>query len=427
MRSRNMYFAIFFVFVSLIVGSVSSQVPDCDNSLDHITQAQTALGQDDFHTAMRALGCALESDTFNHSLRIEHLSSSLLGGDYMIAYGDAFLLNNIAPEILLTYLDELRKENGQHKLRAFLAIFAVVPDYELALSDVEQILDSEPEEAFSYVIRAAAYEGLEDYGMAEVAFNRAVELASDEAQIFGLMAATQFTIFNVEGVRENSSRAIELNPNIAQLFRLRGFTSMVMGEPQAAIEDANRAIEIDPGYFAFYILRGNGYLAMGDTESAMADFDQIIALVPQSSFGYALRAELQMQMGQEGAAAGDLATAIEFDTLERIDGEALILGTPITVTMSFGRVYYLPFDVLQGDRLTFSASSVEPAAVDPVILLISPNGAPLTFNDDADPFGELLDSVIADFEASTSGIYTLVISHARGGSEGDIRVLVEQE
>jgi hypothetical protein len=58
-------------------------------------------------------------------------------------------------------------------------------------------------------------------------------------------------------------------------------------------------------------------------------------------------------------------------------------------------------------------------------LLIAPDGTPLIFNDDVVPFGDSLDSIIADFEAPSDGTYTLIITHALGGSEGDVEVLVE--
>lgn len=417
---------VFLLVLSLVGGGgAMAQSASCDASRDYTSQAQTALEQDDFAAAMQAYGCALESDPLNPALRIERLSSAIQADDYMTAYSDVFLLNNTAPETVLSHLDELRNGDEQRELRGFLAIFAVVPDYDLALSNVEQILITEPENAFAYVIRAAAYEGLEDFDTAAVAFNQAVDLSPDDAQVYGLMAAAQFSIFNIPGVRENASRAIELDPNSPQLYRLRGFTSMVMNEAEAAIEDANRAIELDPGYFAYYVLRGNAYRATGNPEAALADFDQITTLVPQSSFGYALRAEVKMQVGQVSAAASDLKTAVELDTLERIDGESLIAGTPVTLPMSFGRAYYLPFAAQQGDILSLSAMSVEPGAVDPLMLIVAPDGTPLTFNDDADPDNDVLDSMIADFPAPSDGTYTLIVSHALGGSEGDIQVLVD--
>lgn len=241
------------------------------------------------------------------------------------------------------------------------------------------------------------------------------------------MAAAQFNTFNILATKESASHAIELDPGIPQLYRLRGFTSMAMGDPETAIEDANQAIELEPDYFAYYLLRGNAYRATGDLEAALADFDQIVALVPRSSFAYVLRAEAQVQLGQNGDAAVDLATVVELDTLERIDGESLLMVSPAILNMTYGRTYYLPVDAEQDAVLTISVPSVEPGEVDPLVLILAPDGTPLIFNDDADPANDVLDAVIAGYEAPTMGTFTLVVRHARGGSEGDIEVMIGQE
>jgi tetratricopeptide (TPR) repeat protein len=287
------------------------------------------------------------------------------------------------------------------------------------------MLSSEPDSAYAFVIQAAAHEGMEDFEAAAEAFNQAIERDSENAQIYGLMAAAQFSIFNIEGVSANANRAIELDDSLAQVYRLRGFTFMVMGDPPAAIEDANHAIELDPTYFAYYILRGNAMRATGNPEAALEDFNRIIELNPHTSFGFALRAEILMNMGDFAAAASDMATTIELDTLENVEGEMLQAGTPTTVTMTFGRVIHLTLEAQAGQILSLSATSAEAGEVDPLILLVAPDGTPLIFNDDVIPFGDSLDSAIADFEVPSDGMYTLIVTHALGGSEGDVEVLVE--
>ncbi len=429
MKAKSYLTGLLLLLQLFVISGLLAQSDTCDSRSDYVGIAQESSNQGDFETATQMYGCVLKFEAGNVEVRLARIASAILAEDYMSAYSDVFWLNNTTPETVLAHLDKLRQmEAEQYQTRAFLAIFVVVPDYDLALVDAEQILTAEPDNAFAYVIQATAYEGLEDFEAASVAFNQAVERSPENAQIYGLMAAAQFTTFNIPDMRENASRALELDPGIPQLYRLRGFTSMVMGDPEAAIEDANQAIELEPDYFAYYVLRGNAYRATGNLEAALADFNQIIALVPQSSFGYALRAEVQMQLGQEREAAADLAMAIELDTLERIDGESLVIGHPEILNMVYGRAYYLPFDAEQDTVLTISVTSVEQGEVDPLILVLDPDGTPLIFNDDADadPANGVLDAVIAGYEVPTAGIFTLVVGHALGGSEGDIEVLIEQ-
>ena len=412
-----------------------AQTMTCNASTDYLTTAQNAKDSGDYDTAVDAYSCALEADFFNNDLHLARLGSAVLAGNYMSAYGDVFLLTTTAPDAVFAEIDRLSSEEDsldRAKVRAFLAIFAVMPDYELAMSDAEQILATESDSAFAHVIQAAAYEGMEDFEAAVSAFNMATETESDNAQIYGLMAAAQFTTFNIEGMATNASYAIELDDNIAQLYRLRGFTSMMTGDPAAAIEDANRAIKLDPNYFAYYVLRGNALRATGDAEAALTDFNRIIELNPHTSFGFALRAEILMDMGDTAAAAADMVTAIEMDASETVEGGALQADIPTTVTMTFGRVIHFQFEAQAGQSISITATSVEPNLVDSLILLMAPDDTPLDFNDDVVPFGDSLDAAISDFEAPTDGVYTIVLTHALlthalGGSEGNVEVLVNAD
>jgi hypothetical protein len=57
-----------------------------------------------------------------------------------------------------------------------------------------------------------------------------------------------------------------------------------------------------------------------------------------------------------------------------------------------------------------------------VVLLVHPDGTRLVFNDDASD--ETLSAAISGYDLPQSGIYLLVVSHANGGSEGDIAVVL---
>ena len=74
------------------------------------------------------------------------------------------------------------------------------------------------------------------------------------------------------------------------------------------------------------------------------------------------------------------------------------------------------FEGNEGDVVTMTASSTE---ADPVIVLLGPDNQPLAGDDDS---GNSIDSLISEFELPEDGTYTLLVSHAGGGSYGSIRV-----
>jgi tetratricopeptide (TPR) repeat protein len=250
------------------------------------------------------------------------------------------------------------------------------------------------------------------------AFLQAVELSPDNPQLYGLIAAAQWSSFNIEGMAINSSRAIELAPDLAYPYRLHGMSQMVMGNPEGALADANRAIELDPTYYAYYILRANAHLALAGPRAAFADLSTAIEMNPRTEIGHGIRSNVALALGDHTTATQDFMTALDLGTLEIIEGAALVSGEPMTVAMTRGRTYRLSFEAYQGERIAIYITSVIPEEVDPLMVVIGPDGTPLAFNDDVSD--ETLDAHIVGLEIPTSGTYTLVVSHANAGSEGDI-------
>jgi tetratricopeptide (TPR) repeat protein len=411
-----------------VVSRVHAQADTCQAGVDYLAQAQAQYDARAYADAQESYTCALQADPQNDTTHIGRLQAALLAGDYMTAHGEVFLLGDsmggalqaaIAnqTEILSAQPDSVTA----YQIRAFLYAFSGQPD--AALADVDAILASEPDNVLAYAIRATAQELMGDPDGAASTFAQAVALSPDNPQLYGLMAGAQWETFNIESMAANSSRAVELAPDLAYPYRLRGMSEMVTGNPDGTLADANQAIELDPTYYAFYILRANAYLALGDPQAAVADLSTAIELNPRSGIGHAIRANVTLAMGDPQAAAQDFAAAVQSGTLETVEGDPLSSGQPVTVTMTAGRTFRLPFEAEAGQHITVSVTSVNPGEVDPVLLVVDPDGTPLVFNDDISD--ENLDAAVSDFELPTTGMYTLAVSHARGGSEGGIVIDLE--
>lgn len=413
-----------FVMVIGIVGVVvttHAQSEDCQVGVDYLAQAQGQIDAAAYADALASYTCALESDPEDALVRIGRLHSALLARDYLTAYGDVFLLTDGSTRAVADVIAAQPEDVSGLQLRAFLLAFSGAPD--AALADATAVLSVEPDNVLALLIQSASLEMVGDVDGAANAFASAESLSPDNPQIYGLMAAMQFVAFNVEGMAVNSSRAIELDPELAHPYRLHGFSQMFMGDPAAAKADANRAIERDPTYYAFYILRASTSLASGDPQAAMADLDKAIDLNPRTAIGHGIRANVLFAIGDEAAAGQGFATAIELGTEETVEGAVLIAGEPVIVPMTAGRTYRLPFDGQAGRRVTISVTSVNPGEVDPLLLVAGPDGAPLAFNDDVSD--ENFDALVSDYELPSEGTYTLVVSHANFGSEGDIEISLE--
>ena len=346
----------------------------------------------------------------------ESISAALAVGNYLDAYSAVFMLNDSAPSELVEALMSEPETEADQQTQVFLLLFAGLPDK--ALTEAEGL----PESSFSLVIQVAANDILGNVEAADHAFALALEGAPDEAQLYVLRAAAAFVKGEPDKILENSSHAIELNPKLAAAYRLRGIAKLYTGDPEAALADADSAIKLDPSVYFFHYLRGNAHFALGDPEAALADVDAALALNPSSFIGHVMRSKANVALNNGQQAAQDFASAVEARTNEVVSGDSLVPGEPVQMTMTFGRTFRLPFEVQAGQTLSAHVAGVHPGEVDPLVLVLSPEGVPLVFNDDASD--DTLDAEINGYTLLDSGTYTLVVSHANGGSEGKIEALL---
>lgn len=366
-----------------------------------------------FFTVLAIVG-SLRAQTgeFDGASHLAVLRTALSVGDYLDAYNEVFMLYDSAPTELIEALAAESETDAESQTHVFLLLFSGQPVQ--ALAEIETL----PESPFTFVVRSAANNILGNAEDTAAAFPLALDSAPDEAQFHGLMAVTAFLSGDPEVILEHSGLAIELNPNLAAAYRLRGIGKLRTGDPEAALEDADYAIQLDPSIYFFHYLRANIHFALGDPEAALSDVDAALALNPQSFLGHGIRANANLALNNEQQAAQDFASAIQMRTSEVVVVEPLVDAEPLQLTMTFGRTFHLPFEAQSGQKLTINVTNVNPNEVDPDVLLISPDGVPLVFNDDAND--ETLDAAIMEYMLPESGIYTVVVSHANGGSEGDI-------
>ncbi len=147
-------------------------------------------------------------------------------------------------------------------------------------------------------------------------------------------------------------------------------------------------------------------------------------LDPTDRWSFLGRATSYQGLGETERAAGDFALYVALNAAEVVDGDPLRVGREVTVSMSEGLVFQLPFSADEGDKITISAVSPD-GSVDPLLVLLDPEGSPLIGSDDTDAANLDFNASVEAFEAPEDGDYLLLVTHAGGGSEGRVQVLVE--
>ena len=188
---------------------------------------------------------------------------------------------------------------------------------------------------------------------------------------------------------ENFRRALNLNRHDAEAMNWMGVAYRYMGEYDASISHISTAMQLDESYSLPYLSRGITYEEMGQPEVSAADY-----------YRYAMMNRSRTLFHAE------------------LEGDSRF-----ELPMREGWVYSVPFEAKRGQRLEIAVDTVEPGFVDPLIILIGPEGQALIGDDDISR--SEYDAVISDFEVAKSGQYTLVISHAEGGANGTLNVDID--
>ncbi len=187
---------------------------------------------------------------------------------------------------------------------------------------------------------------------------------------------------------ENFRRALNINRNDAEAMNWLGVTYRYLGEYEASIIHIGMAMRLDESYTLPYLSRGITFEEMGNQEASAADYYRYAMLNRSRTLFHA-----------------------------ELDGDS-----SFELPMREGWVYSIPFDAKRGQTLDIDVSTVAPGFVDPLIILIGPEGQALTGDDDISR--SEYDATISEYKVPASGQYTLVVSHAEGGANGTLNVAV---
>ena len=146
--------------------------------------------------------------------------------------------------------------------------------------------------AYAARIAGRAHLALGDPGNAGVAFNRALDAAPEDSDVWTDVAGFRRSNGDIAGAIEAADRAVALRPRNAEAVTLRGELSRGQYGLAAALPWFNRALEIDPGNVAALLERAATYGDMGRMIDMLADVRKVHNLTGGHVRGYYLQAVL---------------------------------------------------------------------------------------------------------------------------------------
>ena len=184
-------------------------------------------------------------------------------------------------------------------------------------------------------------------------------------------------------------QALNLNSQDAEAMNWMGVTYRYMGEYENSLNYISMAMRLDASYSLPYLSRGVTYEMMGEAAASATDYYRYALLNRSRTF---FHSELQ----------GD---------------------SKFQLPMREGWVYSIPFNATAGQTVDIEVDTSEPGFVDPLIVLVGPENRPLIGDDDISRTE--YDASIDGFKLPVDGQYVLVVSHAEGGSNGNISVDID--
>lgn len=130
--------------------------------------------------------------------------------------------------------------------------YTVVQNYPDAITDLDIVIQSNPDMAIAYWQRAVCETMMTGYNISQ----------GLDARMKNASAIYDF------------GRAIELAPQNAYIYYDRASVLLQNGESSKAIEDYSQAIRLEPHFAEAYYNRGLLYYSMGDKASALRDFSK---------------------------------------------------------------------------------------------------------------------------------------------------------
>lgn len=312
-------------------------------------------------------------------------------------------------------------------------------EYKAAIRMFTCLIDMQPTEIEGYRGRIEA----------QLLLGRYADAVRDYTRVTALVLPLHPDV--AESILADYTARLKRAPNDIPALTGASFARWWFFDYAQAIHLLNHLLDVQPENGYGTLFRGSSRLLLGAAKKkGVADLEHAISLAPQSAdvrfivadaytYGlpdparalaeaslaldwgldtpriHAILASAHLALGDPAAAAAHLQRHIELVTSELLTADPLTAGTLLTLDLVPGRTYEIPVPATAGETLSIRTSS--PDFYDSILVLLAPNGTPVTGGDDYDDYFAGFDWV-----AEESGSYRLQVTSFESVSSGALVV-----
>jgi tetratricopeptide (TPR) repeat protein len=196
----------------------------------------------------------------------------------------------------------------------------IIKDHSNAIAYYDKALEIEPNGAYIWLNKGAAYDSLGQYEDAIKCYDEALRI---DPKYVDALVNKGLVLNNLERYQEaiaSYDKALEIEPYDANILYNRGLSPINLALYRDAIEYFNKALRIRPDYADALVSKGLALFRLAIDENdlhkyreAIECFDKALEIEPNNAHGRYHRAIYRMEQGRIEDGLADLEKAFEFD------------------------------------------------------------------------------------------------------------------
>ncbi len=284
-------------------------------------------------------------------------------------------------------------------------------------------------DAFDYSTRADTAFDQRLYDDAVLDYTCAIQLAPDVPDYYNGRGSSYYWLGQDQAANADYSKVLELDPQAGYAYNNLANLYANIGDYEQALEYYTTAVTLALGTGEItYNNRASIYIETGEYDLAQSDIDTAHAINPDYADLYLRQAWLNSLKNETATAAANYVEWLERTLTDESAPQYVPNRTYLTRILT-GKLERVALSFNSGDVVSISAAAIDgDQKVDPLIVLIAPSGEAVIADDDS---GVNIDAVIAEYVATETGTYTLLVGNSGGyyyeGVDGQVRLSVERK